>query len=380
MMRMYRIRYALKNINVSIKKSGIRFFFNEVFILCCFILVFFSIGVAGHYAIKQREEMADEEQKNVFMQFENTNSEICIGDLYEFFDNLSDSSLITLEYAASYIEIDGVIIDCVYEYRDGAIVRSDGNTRNIVKNNWLYSGRCITEDEYNTGQKVAMIPLSWIEEGNSIYDAGDNSIMLGTDRYSVIATLDDTRCRIPITALPKDAKVIDLCLGYDVIVTRTIYEDVKEAASEVFGEFTISDMKFDGDANARLFKQIMLQQIVIIIMICVNLTVLLISVLLSNVDKMKIYYTCGMTTRKIVDIYLVQWSVMVLPMYMAAVVLFDRFLKGMFVQYYSYMNEFVSTDVYLLVGFVFVVYCYIIGRKCIELSMFSKKIGRFKRL
>lgn len=346
------LKYALKNIKYKICDKPVLFILTEAYMLVCILALFFCYGVAGSFHLMNNDREADVMEKNIQFSFDTENGEVTLEEVYHFVDGMDTGQIKKVYYAYASVCNSS---EC-FGISETGIKYASGEGDNYRKNGWFLSGRFYSEDEFNRGDKVIVIPD--VEKYGNIhsYDPETETAIYNEETYKVIGMMDNEfDVLLPITSYPDDSTVDFFGICFDGIITKNSYNSMIANAHHSFGnKFRVTEVKFDDAEQKRFYKKMFIQELLVIIVVVINLMLMLIHMTSCSKNKNSIYFICGMDRQKIINTMLAEWAVMLAPVYIAAVLIFDIFLKERLAVIYPYIAECTDLSVYRSITCIFI--------------------------
>lgn len=346
------LKYSLKNLKYKIFDKPVSFIMSETYIFMCILALFFCYGVAGNFYLMNRDKDADIGERSMLFYFDTENGDVTLEEVYNFIAGMDSGQIADVHYANAVVEGNG---ECFGISENGIKYYPDEGI-NVRKNGWLIKGRFYSEDEFNRGDKVIVIP-DVEKHGNMYsYDKKTETAIYNGEKYKVIGMLDlEMGVMIPITAYAGDSVVNQLYIEFNRVMTKKGYKSMVANAYNTFdNKFRVTEMKFDNAEQKRFYKKMLVQETLIIIVVVINLILIFIHMAKKHKIKNNIYFICGMNRHKIINTALLEWAFMIVPVYMAAVLIFDLKLKKILSSIYPYITECVDLTAYRIITCIFV--------------------------
>lgn len=345
------LKYSLKNLKYKICDKPASFIMSETYILMCILALFFCYGVAGNFYLMNRDKDADFHERSLLFYFDTENGAVTLEEVYAFIAGMDSGQIADVHYANAVVEGNA---ECFGISENGITYYPDEGI-NVRKNGWLIKGRSYSEDEFNRGDKVIVIPD--VEKCGNLfsYDKKTETAIYNGEKYKVIGMLDIPDIMMPITSYAEDSVVNRLYIEFHRVITKNSYKSMVANAYNTFGnKFRVTEMKFDDKEQKRFYKKMLVQETLIIIVVVINLILIFIHMAKKHKMKNNIYFICGMNRPKIINTALFEWALMIVPVYMAAVLIFDLKLKESLSSIYPYITECVDLTAYRIITCVFV--------------------------
>lgn len=345
-------KYALKNIKHQIGDKPVSFFLTEAYMLVCILVLFFCYGVAGNFHLMTNDREAGSHEKEICFYFDTENGKVTLEDIYHFVDEMDKGQIKKVYYAYACV---CKSTEC-FGISENGIKYDSGEGENYRKNGWFLSGRFYSEDEFNQGDKVIVIPDVERYGNMYSYDPETETAIYNGELYKVIGMMDvDVDVLLPITSYPDDSTVDFFGISFDGIITKSSYNSMLANAYHSFGDkFRASEVIFNAAEQKRFYKKMFIQELLIIIVVVINLVLMLIHMAKCSKNKNSIYFLCGMNRQKIINTMLAQWALMLVPMYVMAVFVFDVFFKERLAVIYPYIAECIDLNVYRFITCIFI--------------------------
>lgn len=345
------LKYSLKNLKYKICDKPVSFIMSETYIFMCILALFFCYGVAGNFYLMNRDRAADYKERIILFDFDTENGAVTLEEVYHFIEDMDSGQIADVHYANAVVEGNG---ECFGISENGIKYYPDEGI-NCRKNGWFISGRFYSEDEFNRGDKVIVIP-DVEKHGNLFsYDKKTETAIYNGEKYKVIGMLDLPGVMMPITSYAGDSVVNQLYIEFNRVITKNSYKSMVANAYNVFdNKFRVTEMKFDDAEQKRFYKKMLVQETLIIIVVVINLILIFIHMAKKHKIKNNIYFICGMNRHKIINTVLFEWALMIVPVYMAAVLIFDLKLKEILSAIYPYITECIDLTAYRIITCIFV--------------------------
>lgn len=329
------IKYILKNIAVSMRKSSVIF---ALFIICCIVsvlVILFSHGVYQNYETmltfedeywnfvtnipdisfgKITDTSVDEEAHltNYLGDGKSTLGEF--RQVLELMDDKTKSSFTGFyvmynmkdEYSfrskgvVSDQEWMAPMLDSRLEYDESE--HQYGLYSSYLENVSIAEGRYITQNEELTGANVICLPSD--SDRNLI----GQKINFLDKRYEVIGvhSEDDIyHYSVPFPTLPDDLTFSSVSLLTDKVITTDTYRKIKEAFTSVYGDnVNFPEFKTADTTEQTFYASIMLISIVLSVLSAINLAILFRYIMLTRRKRLAVFRLSGCTRIKARFMYL----------------------------------------------------------------------------
>lgn len=345
------LKYSLKNLKYKICDKPVSFIMSETYIFMCILALFFCYGVAGNFYLMNRDRDAEHKEKYILFYFDTENGAVTLGEVYNFIAGMDSGQIADVDYAYAVVEGNG---ECFGISENGIKYYPDEGI-NCRKNGWFISGRFYSEDEFNRGDKVIVIPD--VEKCGNLfsYDKKTETAIYNGEKYKVIGMLNFPDVMMPITSYAEDSVVNQFTVEFNSVITKKGYKSMVANAHNAFdNKFRVTEMKFDDMEQKRFYKKMLVQETLIIIVVVINLILIFIHMAKKHKNKNNIYFICGMNRAKIMNTALFEWAFMIVPVYMAAVLIFDLKLKERLSAIYPYITECIDLTAYRIITCIFV--------------------------
>ncbi|MCM1084562.1 MAG: hypothetical protein NC393_07160 [Clostridium sp.] len=346
------LKYSLKNLKYKICDKPVSFIMSETYIFMCILALFFCYGVAGNFYLMNRDRDADVGERAMLFHFDTENGDVTLQEVYNFIADMDSGQIVDINYANAVVEGNG---ECFGISENGIKYYSEEGI-NYRKNGWLIKGRFYSEDEFNRGDKVIVIPD--VEKYGNMYsyDKKTETAIYNGEKYKVIGMVDMGQgVSIPITAYSGDSVVNELYIEFNRVMTKTSYNSMIANAHNAFNnKFRVNEMKFDNAEQKRFYRKMFIQETLIIIVVVINLILIFIHMAKKHKIKNNTYFICGMSRQKIINTVLLEWTFMIAPVYIMAVLIFDLKLKKILSTIYPYITECIDLTVYRIITCIFV--------------------------
>lgn len=366
---MTNIKYAIKNLLLQWKSQPVKSMVTELFLVICFAAILFSCGIYNNYLKTARELEAKEEEKTLILHLDDSGA--TIGDLERFLSMLPEELVSSSDGMASLIFLNGCWQNIQYKYSGQQFIYPETAMNNIIINGWLVSGRVYTEEEFDKGEKVILVPAV-SEDGQPRTTVG-GSYALNGDQYKIIGIIDIADVTVPIAALPKNSKVNDIILGFPYRVTKSMYTTVVQYMNQCFDSASITEMEFGGSAEQRQYRRIMVLQVLLALYSGVGVLILFAVHIRENEARYASLYLCGVSRADTFHIYGLHWWGMMIPSIVIAIGLFHFSARGWMGQIYPFISEYACANTYksylvlilcfMLLGLSILEGCYVRKRK-----------------
>lgn len=330
------IKYILKNIAVSMRRSSVIF---TLFIICCIVsvlVILFSHGVYQNYEtmltfedefwnfsqgggpmisfgnitgtdyieesdvteylgdgkstlgeFRQVLELMDDKTKSSFTGF------------FITYHNLKETYDFYPKGTVRYEDEMDPLISSRLEYDDSA--HQYGLYSSLTENIIPEKGRYITQDEEFSGEHVLYLP-----SGCDVNLIGKDVEFLNK-KYKVIGV--DSVCEldyiVPFSTLPDDLTFSYVYLIPDKVITTDTYRKIKEAFTSVYGDnVNFPDFKTADTTEQTFYASIMLISIVLSVLSAINLAILFRYIMLTRRKRLAVFRLSGCTRIKARFMYL----------------------------------------------------------------------------
>ena len=269
-------------------------------------------------------------------------------------------------------------VRCFFDIEDGQIVSSK-YFRNVHEKEGTLTGMYFTDEMYASGQKYALMDQVFMKSKKAKEELRipdpeapmGYAISLQGERYSVIGSIDARNMAVvPITALHDDTEFrsyIGINFGDENElrpINKKEYEDLKETFLNAFGDAVeVPDLEIPDNELIYLYRTIMLISVVIAAIAAFNFTQLYLYLLEKRRRRIAIMRICGCTKAKAAGIFLSECMMLILPVYLLSLLLFQKIILPSFSEKYQYMEEAYSASIYVI---LFLIY---FGISIIELTV-----------
>lgn len=269
-------------------------------------------------------------------------------------------------------------VRCFFDIEDGQIVSSK-YFRNVHEKEGTLTGMYFTDEMYASGQKYALMDQVFMKSKKAKEELRipdpeapmGYAISLQGERYSVIGSIDARNMAVvPITALHDDTEFrsyIGINFGDENElrpINKKEYEDLKETFLNAFGDAVeVPDLEIPDNELIYLYRTIMLISVVIAAIAAFNFTQLYLYLLEKRRRRIAIMRICGCTKTKAAGIFLSECMMLIPPVYLLSLLLFQKIILPSFSEKYQYMEEAYSASIYVI---LFLIY---FGISIIELTV-----------
>lgn len=346
------IKYAFKNLIKTICNKPISFLITEIYMCLCILAMYFCYGVAGNYNTLIEQSEASYQEECVMLKFNEKTTNIA--GIKKYLSCLQTYTLNDVDTISSYIAVDNMVIDTGYRFDGERFTYPITKANNSLKNNWFVSGRYFTESEFDNGEKVIVIPKEQTDNDKYIYNKDKKVVLLNGSEYKIVGFMDCPFTDLPITSVSEDCYVYDMLFHMQHIISKDIYNDIKDNAVICFGDdVCVQEMVFNGTEQRNFYKKMIIQESFVILVAGINILILFIYIIMSQREKITSYFLCGYSNVKIYTTIMFQWIFMVLPMNLLAFVLFEFKLKNKFKIFYPYFETCININAYAVITLIF---------------------------
>lgn len=336
------IKYVIKNIVVSMRKSQMIF---ALFIICNIVsvlVILFSHGVYQNYEtmLTFEEECWNFVESAPHISFGNitdtyvdedaqltnylSDGESTIGEfrqVLELMDDKTKSSFTgfyiiykfkdTYDFRSKETNLDedwsdfdedwmNPLLDSRLEYDTSA--HQYGLYSSYLENIVVAKGRYITKDEELSGKPVICLPCDCDENliGQKIKFLDKEFEVIGIHGED-----DIYHYSLPFLSLPDDLTFSSVSLLTDKVITTDTYRKIKEAFTSVYGDnVNFPDFKTADTTEQTFYVSIMIVSIVLSVLSAINLAILFRYIMLTRRKRLAIFRLSGCTRRKARIMYL----------------------------------------------------------------------------
>lgn len=329
------IKYILKNIIVSMRKSSVIF---ALFIICFIVsvlVILFSHGVYQNY-----ETMLTFEDE--YWNFIESSPDISFGkitDTYvdedahltnylgdgkstlgefrqvlDLMDDKTKCSFTGFFMVYNYKDTDDFFTEGIERYEDQMnpllVSRLEYDTSahqyglysSYLENVSIAQGRYITQEEELSGKPVICLSYDCDEKllGQKIEFLGKKFEVIGfQDEYSIY------EFNVPFSTLPDDLTFYSVSILTDKVITTDTYRKIKEAFTTVYGDnVNFPDFKTADTTEQTFYVSIMLISVALSVLSAINLAILFRYIMLTRRKRLAIFRLSGCTRRKARIMYL----------------------------------------------------------------------------
>ena len=233
-------------------------------------------------------------------------------------------------------------------YRNGDFASMDVFEENIEKNNWLISGRHMSDTEYATGAHVTYADLSEKSEQNYLR-IDDDHISLWGEPFKIVMQMNGSSTPIvSICAVPDDVQIREMLdFLFDKNIDRKRYDMLKETAEEIIpGKLVFPELPFPDNSSMYLYRNIMLISALIAALSVLNFVMLYHFILQQRSRKLAIFRLTGCTGARAARMYLGECLTVGVPVYLLGTAVFQPLLHRVFPRWFPYMEAAYSLPVY----------------------------------
>lgn len=359
------MKYILRDIILLIKGKSLIFFITMVSIMTSVFLLHFSYSLFQS-SMKQKEaEKMDkksltisfngqykEYDKNEVTGFYRVSTDekgeyASVKDLKNMINELSEDFQNSVINVGIRAIVDDVPLYFYFDIQDHKIIASDFYKKNMETNHLLEEGRFFTKNEYETGEKVAII-YDYTQDKNTKYlesiSMNDGKfIVLENQKYKVIGTqqLYVDQPIIPITSVSDDEKLYGyLEFEFESQVNSIQYNELKEVIELCLGENgSLEYVSLPDQDKIYLYNTMMAIAVFIAIISSLNFVILYQYLIENRKKEMKAFLICGLRKSRVIMMNIFECTLLTVPIYLITVLLYDTVFLKSISQYYPYINE-----------------------------------------
>ncbi len=377
------MKYIYKNIKKFICNDSFMFALVILTVLVSCIMLHFSYGLYQSYMSEKEADASNQYSASLTFSYnfeeynvdkygdgqcevkapEGVTEFATVEMLKNFAKDLSNTfqeDLLTVETNAV---VETYRLYSVFDILNGEIILSELYEENLKKGSKVSSGRFFSPEEFKEGEKVAIAFDKYnINVGNTPYMdkmlvEEDRYVLLGENKYKVIGwgSIDCDLPTIPITALPDNTPLEGyITFTFEHPVNRGNYQELKELAESDFqGLAQLESMALPNVDQIYLYNTIIIISVLIALVSSMNFAILYRYILTTRKKELRIFRICGMTRLRAVVTYITECLFITLPVYFCGVFLFAKGLLPIAKQYFYYMYQSYSKEIY---GTLFAIY------------------------
>lgn len=361
--------YSIKNVQHMIKNNLGIFFVIILTLFVSFEIVFFSIGLFSQYS----KRLEDNEIDSYAMGF-GINESLTKGEMSDFMKKLdsADVSFLTCFSQTDVSGIDESVPICFYlQNNNGKTGYSDYVFDNMQNDSVLRSGRFFTQEEFEKGEKVAVI----MGDGNEFQMTpapAQNDVVSAFDKeYSVIGVIDPNNesyyfysIYLPFNSLDEDTKIIDECfISFNKKITVSQYNEIKDLISDSFGDkISVYECQMDLKSNNSFYSAVIIIAVLISVISTLNISIVYNYLILRRKRQHRIFCICGADTRRLTFQTSNEIAALVLPTGAVSALIYQLLFVPLLSLKIPVINDIYNVRLYeAVLGIYFVLsYCFIL--------------------
>ena len=219
--------YIFKNIFLFAKKDKLVFLITILCVIISSFIMNFSYGVYYNYKVKNDSfELLPDALNGV------ANEEFSNKDFLNYLFSFDEETLkkISLIFCTASIEPYEEPFEFRFEISDGKLKRSEEFNKNVNTNGFLKSGRYLSEDEEEHGDKVVVMCT-----GEDCPAIGETTVING-NKYKVVGIHDGLfsyQSWIPFMSVDDKIPMKEISIEFNGEITREIYDNFVNKAGKM---------------------------------------------------------------------------------------------------------------------------------------------------
>ncbi len=354
------IKKFLKNL---IKNNTMFFVLLMITVVVSTLILNFSYGLYQNYHTLKAESVNDNYYTNLLIR----DDTITKGELEEFILSICEDTNAHINLWSIDLYENGDKNNrypfgiCV---KNGRITQSEKFADNILASGFLKSGSYFTKKQEESGELVALIcppenleGLTNYEYEIKTFDIEDNKTEIFGKTYEIIGTHGYAYMPfVPFKSVPDDVNVLSCSMGFDNIMTKSQYNELKDITEAYWGgRVVMPNIRIIDNQDIYKYNTVMLVAAVISIISGLNIAVLYKYILIRRRKTLSIFRICGCTKFKAVCLYIEECLCFIIPFYIISLFVFHYKLLTFFSKYYKYMSSAYSLKVYAVIFMIYII-------------------------
>lgn len=391
------MKYIIKNIHKFVKDDTLVFVLMIFTVVISSLMLHFSYAVYQNYEIEKESALKDDDYIYVMFNYEIEHIDINHpASQYMLMDY--DGDAITKEMMTECLsDIDEAVLSevtsiltqvsyCNYPF-NLSFLYQDGKYKiceETVTNGGIASGRYFTQEDYDTGAKVALIfdyehanasIGSPITEG-MLYD--DTHIKIGDELYEIIGTqicsLDIPL--LPVTVFPDDAIIVNaIKFEFNDSVSLYQYNQVCDAVEEHFGNLaTVLPVDLPDIDTIRLYNTIIVISVIISVIAALNFAILFRYILNKRRKQISCMRLCGLKYGKTVLLYMGECMILTIIPFIISAFSFAKWILPWISSFYKYGFDTYNKMVYVILFGIYFAIAFVVMLFMVMTNISKKRV------
>lgn len=361
--------YSIKNIQHMIKNNFGIFLVIILTMFVSFEIFFFSIGLFSQYS----KRLEDSEIDSYAMGF-GINESLTKGEISDLMKKLdsADVSYLTCFSQTNVSGIDESVPVCFYlQNNNGKIGYSDYVFNNMENDSVLRSGRFFTQEEFEKGEKVAVIMGDGSDLQMTPTPAQDDVISAFGNEYRVIGVIDPNNesyyfysIYVPFDSLDDDTEIVNECyISFNKKITVSQYDEFKDLISDSFGDkISVYECQMDLKSNNSFYSAVIIIAVLISVISTLNISIVYNYIILRRKRQHRIFCICGADTRRLTFQTSNEIAALILPTGVVSALIYHFMFVPLLSLKFQIINDIYNVKLYtIVIGIYFVLsYCFVL--------------------
>lgn len=395
------LKYVLKNLKVTLKKSPGIF---GLYVLCnvvAVLVILFSHGVYQNYTVKNTKEKKEVYQGNDSITFGNVvevyqyktstsyfaDGTTTVGEFKKVLDLLSvDTKKGFTGFFIRYeIEPHYDLNPSENPYFVGRLNYDEqfdkyGIYSTLVKNIGMSRGRYITNEEEIYGKNVIVLPDYSSEGIDNASLVGEKIEFLGKE-YEVIGVCSSgSEFHAPFMSLPDDVEIKRVSFLNDKTITTQTFREIKKAFTEVYGDYVnFPEMETIDEDNQTFYASIIMMSVILSALAGITLAILFRYIVYTRRKTLAVLRLNGCTRFRARIMYLIECLGISSILYLVSALCYDKFILPELTRFFPSILDVYSSFTYLYIYLVFIGVLFVIVNVMISFQIDKQPVNMFRK-
>lgn len=359
------MKYAIHIIRTLIKNE--RFIFS-VMLICVFVsawVMTFSYGLYHNYS----EKLSQESNKDTKLLLEIADGKsLTRGDLVRYLNEVSPKTLDAMDivvarswfvFTNEYGTEERKSLFTRFVIRNGSFIPSPYIVQLWDDDNLITSGRYISKEEEENGEKVIMLDESVLGKDKELYSEflkDDETFLLNGEEYKIIGTHISIGFVVPLLSLPESESLeLSITMRFEKPITKSQYDELYAAAQRVVPDvFVFPEMELADEQNIFIYNNMLAVSVLVAVLTIINFAFLYSFILQRRGRTLAIMRMCGCTRGQAFGICMGECCLICIPTFLIGELTYIPLLHVVLGKMFEFIEEAYSLVVYGLLFAIFV--------------------------
>lgn len=357
------MKYIFRNIAIFAKRETMIFMILILCVLTSAFVMNFSYGLYVNYRTAINE--SSDELKTVMPEVRE-NAVLTKGEFQALVESLDEEIQEKISLIFASADLTELGYDDHYSFFPMRFTIRGGSygVPAVIREKWtdskmITSGEYISDEDERSGAFSAMVSQEICDKnpGDKIEFLGNSYTIVGTYKGGSYTPI------VPFLTVPDDIKIRECSFTFTNALTRSTYEELKNAARETLSDkLVFPELLLPDDDSLALYRNIILISALIAAVSVMNFAALYLFMIRKRRHSLAVMRLCGASRRQTALIYLGECIAVTIPAFVAGTLIFDVLLRSCFVRRFAYIGGAFDPLVYLAVfGIYFAVMLLVLG-------------------